>query len=176
MKTKAKNSVKNYVIAVIGSCIVCMMGICVTGVIFSDTDLLSTPTPFSLVPIETIVMQTYEAARFQTLSVDSPIPPPFTSTPVQLPPTVIYPVTDYPVTLVPTWTPIPTFTLFVLNTQPVSSSAAVCSCSGDLYKCEDFATHAQAQACYDYCISQGAGDIHRLDGNDNDGLACEGLP
>ena len=54
--------------------------------------------------------------------------------------------------------------------------AAVCDCSGDNYNCGDFGTHAQAQACYNYCVAQGVGDIHGLDGSDNDGLACESLP
>ncbi|GAG83978.1 unnamed protein product, partial [marine sediment metagenome] len=45
----------------------------------------------------------------------------------------------------------------------------------NLYNCSDFSTQAAAQACYDYCISQGAGDIHDLD-RDNDGIACESLP
>jgi micrococcal nuclease len=51
----------------------------------------------------------------------------------------------------------------------------VCDCSGNIYNCADFGTHAQAQACYNYCMSLGRGDIHRLDG-DNDGIACESLP
>lgn len=175
------NRLSNWLIGCTSALLLCIIFLCCLGVIFSDTSLLSTPTPFILVPIETIIEETSSAARFQTLSVSSPIPPPFTFTPVQLPPTVIYPVTDYPVTLAPTWTPIPTFTPFILNTQPIISTppiAGTCSCAGDLYNCilTDFQTHAQAQACYDYCISQGAGDIHRLDGNDNDGLACESLP
>jgi hypothetical protein len=53
--------------------------------------------------------------------------------------------------------------------------AAVCDCSGNIYNCANFVTHAEAQACYNYCISVGRGDIHRLDG-DNDGSACESLP
>jgi hypothetical protein len=60
-------------------------------------------------------------------------------------------------------------------TQAPAKPAAVCSCSGNLYNCSDFATHAQAQACYNYCLSLGRGDIHRLDA-DNDGIACESLP
>ena len=28
---------------------------------------------------------------------------------------------------------------------------------------------------YEFCIAQGAGDIHKLD-QENDGLACESLP
>ncbi len=53
---------------------------------------------------------------------------------------------------------------------------AVCNCSGPDLDCKDFSSHASAQACYEYCVSQGFGNIFRLDGNDNDGLACESLP
>ena len=52
---------------------------------------------------------------------------------------------------------------------------APCSCTANTLNCADFTTHDEAQACYDYCITQGAGDIHRLDGN-ADGQACEALP
>ena len=51
----------------------------------------------------------------------------------------------------------------------------VCLCSANLYNCSDFATQAEAQTCYDFCLSEGAGDIHQLDA-DNDGIACESLP
>lgn len=62
------------------------------------------------------------------------------------------------------------------TSQPPSPpSAALCNCSGNIYDCADFPTQAAAQACYEYCLSLGAGDIHRLDG-DNDGTACESLP
>ncbi len=60
-------------------------------------------------------------------------------------------------------------------TSPPAGQSAVCSCAGDSYNCTDFSTHASAQACFNYCQSQGAGDIHRLDQN-NDGSACESLP
>lgn len=39
--------------------------------------------------------------------------------------------------------------------------------------CGDFATQQQAQ---DFFVAAGPGDPHRLDGNDNDGQACESLP
>jgi micrococcal nuclease len=84
-------------------------------------------------------------------------------TPTPKPPTP----TPRPPTAVPTSAPA------VVPTSP--PPAAVCDCSGNIYNCSDFSTHAQAQACYDYCVSQGRGDIHRLDG-DNDGVACESLP
>ena len=71
------------------------------------------------------------------------------------------------------------FFIVLLPMALVSSSAAVtsggsktCDCSGDLYNCADFTTTSAAQSCYDYCISQGKGDVHRLDA-DKDGLACE---
>jgi micrococcal nuclease len=62
-------------------------------------------------------------------------------------------------------------------TSPPSADNAPCNCSGpDLDCTKDFKRHAQAQACYDYCVSQGYGDVFNLDGNDNDGKACESLP
>lgn len=60
-------------------------------------------------------------------------------------------------------------------TQPPVPPTGPCNCSGPDLNCSDFSTHAQAQACFDYCKSQGYGDVFRLDG-DNDGSACESLP
>lgn len=60
--------------------------------------------------------------------------------------------------------------------QPTAAPpATACSCNGDTYNCPAFGSHAAAQACFDYCVSVGVGDIHRLD-QDNDGNACESLP
>lgn len=67
-------------------------------------------------------------------------------------------------------------TLAPLPTLAPSGGNAVCTCSGPDLDCKDFSSHASAQACYNYCNSQGFGDVFRLDGNDNDGLACESLP
>ena len=53
-----------------------------------------------------------------------------------------------------------------------SSSGSVCSCSSNSLNCDDFSTHSQAQACFNYCIGKGAGDIHDLD-RDNDKSVCE---
>jgi endonuclease G len=61
------------------------------------------------------------------------------------------------------------------TTSPPPPTAAPCSCGGPDLNCGDFATHAAAQACYDYCKQQGHGDVFRLDG-DSDGSACESLP
>lgn len=69
-------------------------------------------------------------------------------------------------TATPTVTPTPTATEIV---------AAPCGCDSDAYNCSDFATQPQAQACLDYCIGLGKGDINRLD-QDGDGDACKSLP
>lgn len=71
--------------------------------------------------------------------------------------------------------------LLPLSTAPSSGSGstggnAPCNCSGPDLDCGDFKTHASAQACYDHCVALGYGNIFGLDGNDNDGLACESLP
>jgi len=60
--------------------------------------------------------------------------------------------------------------------QPVPStgSSCPCDCHGPDLDCGDFACQPEAQACYEYCLSQGVGDVFRLDG-DNDGVACESL-
>jgi len=57
--------------------------------------------------------------------------------------------------------------------EPVSSNASAsasvlsCSCSADIYDCSDFISQASAQSCFWYCGSVGAGDIHKLDLNNN---------
>jgi len=47
-------------------------------------------------------------------------------------------------------------------------------CSSNVYDCNDFSNHAEAQYVYDLCGGLG-NDIHRLD-RDGDGLACESPP
>ena len=49
-----------------------------------------------------------------------------------------------------------------------------CSCTADTLDCtyDDFSSITKAQACYDYCVSLGDGDVHGLDYYD-DGIACE---
>jgi len=59
-------------------------------------------------------------------------------------------------------------------TPTASSSTGVWDCSHDAYNCGDFSCQVDAQACYEYCMQQGKGDIHRLDA-DSDGIACESL-
>ena len=71
-------------------------------------------------------------------------------------------------------TPSPTATAG--SATPASGSEVpVCDCSYNKYNCSDFATRADAQACFDYCVRQGRGDVHMLDTNKN-GIACENIP
>lgn len=96
-------------------------------------------------------------------------------------------------TLVPTETPEPTATfepVVIPETEtPASEPTAIppteapaplptdappapqpgCECSADTVNCDD----AGAVACFEQCQAAGAGDIHKLD-RDDDGIACEG--
>jgi len=105
-----------------------------------------------------------------------------TDTPI---PTATLMPTDTPVILASPVPPTPTLVIFPTATYffqalpanqptPTFSNAGACSCSGDTLNCSNFSSWSSAQACYTYCINQGAGDIHRLDGN-NDGSACDSL-
>jgi hypothetical protein len=51
-----------------------------------------------------------------------------------------------------------------------------CTCTGPDLDCADFSTHNEAQACHNKCMAERGFDVYRLDGDDNDGLACERLP
>jgi len=82
-------------------------------------------------------------------------------------PVVLGPVATSTITRTPTLTPM---------SLPTATVVADYICSADIYNCPDFATHEEAQAVYEYCMEQVGYDVHGLDGNDNDGLACEGLP
>lgn len=54
-------------------------------------------------------------------------------------------------------------------------SSGCCDCSGNPYNCSDFKSRADAQACYEHCLSLTGKVVHRLDGN-GDGEACEATP
>jgi len=108
---------------------------------------------------------------------DPALPAPILTATIYFLPTLTKPVIPTPITIPGSDnTPIPSPTyVFIMPTQQQGSGGSTCSCSADTLNCENFNTHSEAQACYEYCIAQGAGDIHKLD-QENDGLACEGLP
>lgn len=67
----------------------------------------------------------------------------------------------------PTLTPTPTQTM-----QSEQTSNYICS--SNIYNCDDFMTHAEAQKVFEMCGGV-LKDVHGLD-RDKDGLACETLP
>jgi hypothetical protein len=69
----------------------------------------------------------------------------------------------------------PTAPPVVAPTAVPASGAAWCDCGGPDLNCGNFASHANAQGCYDYCRGQGYGDVFNLD-RDGNGQACESLP
>lgn len=99
-----------------------------------------------------------------------------TTTTTPTPSSTPTPTTTGTATATGTSTSTPTTTPTVTPTATDDQTGGPCSCAGNLYNCPDFATQPQAQACMEHCESLGFGDIHGLDGNDNDGLACESLP
>ena len=60
-------------------------------------------------------------------------------------------------------------------TQRPQPGGQPCDCTGSDLNCSDFATQAEAQACFEFCMSRGFGDVFGLD-RDKDGRACESLP
>lgn len=150
----------NLVTSIVIGTLLCIIAICCFGIIFlQPTDFTSTPTPAPQISIEQMIIMTSAAAQTQTMAAASPVPT-FTlsSDTTQL-------------TLAPTWTPAPTDTPFILTlvTYPASDAGGQCVCSQDLYNCGD----PLDQVCFNACNAQGAGDIHKLDQNNN-GIACEG--
>lgn len=177
----AGSYLKNIIIFTVSAFLLCIIFLCVYGLFFLDSgDKIPTLTPTIFEP-GTAIIQTSNAAVLQTQAASSPTPNVTSTFLPSLTPAATLAVID---TLVPPTTlstialPTnrPTATLVVFPTSTRSSGGGgngVCSCSGDLYNCGDFPNHSSAQACFDYCVQQGKGDIHKLD-RDNDGLACEG--
>jgi hypothetical protein len=171
---------------------VCLIGICAIGLIFTNNNLVaSNPSQETPIPAERIIEMTFSAADTQTAISFSPIP---LSTATPAPATILLPtatvfifgmqtqaqLVNTPLPVYETNTPFQIYgtgTPFISSTSSTpSSGGVVCSCDSNESGCKYFSTHKEAQACYDYCKSLGYGDIRRLDGNDNDGIACESLP
>lgn len=180
--TEAKSNILvNLITLVISGTLIILISCCCLGVLFmpggsEEKSPSATPQVKQEISIEQVIALTFNAAQAQTLAVASPLP---TSTIAALE-TVPPSATLIQIQLqVMENTPLPVYetsTPFILATLPANGSGSgACSCSSDSKNCSDFQTHAQAQACFSYCVSQGAGDIHKLDQN-ADGSACESLP
>jgi hypothetical protein len=175
---KLSRKVLNYSIAVIVSlCCICLTG--VIAINYSSGSILSTPTPISLLPqsnLSTIIAQTASVAQTQTMLALPPTPlaTATLASMIETNPTATIFIFELQTEVAqPTNYIFLTNTPFSLATQPaLPPQSAACSCSGDTLNCDDFNPQTEAQACMDYCIAQGAGDIHHLD-NNNNGIACE---
>lgn len=155
MIDKKKNGKRRIVIVIVAACMVTVALICcccLAGCLFSDSRVETRYAP-SVIPTLTLV-------------------PTLTTRPLPLETELVVP-TEVPETTAPISTDAPPVTATL---SPMSTKVPIaCSCSGNTRNCSDFSTREQAQACYDYCVSQGRGDIHQLD-HDHDGEACEMLP
>jgi hypothetical protein len=157
-KSKKKVSVQMWVGLIVGFVVImCCIFFGFYLLLNPTTDNSSTPTPVF------INTEPSPAILATPTSISSPVFVP-TLTVTSLPPP----------TLAPTWTPEPTFTPFVLPTLQIVNPPANtgCSCNSDTYNCSDFSSQSSAQACFNTCVAEGKGDIHRLDENNN-GIACE---
>lgn len=126
-----------------------------------------------------VTLTLLSAAVSQQTRLPQIIAPPPAGTPSTLTPTT---TATGEATATPTNTPTATTQPAATSTPTLTPTATAttqpqgpCPCNADVRNCTDFATHSQAQACFNFCVSQGAGDIHKLD-QDNDGDACESLP
>jgi len=150
MRTEKKNPFNFTVIALLG-----LGGMVALACILSCLFFSLTATPKSP-PVIYATAQPLATADLPTEQVASPTP------------------TTRPLPAIPSPTPTPTPAVVITAVQP-ARPVVICDCSEDKYNCSDFTTHARAQACHDYCIAQGHGDVHSLDG-DGDGQACVSLP
>lgn len=151
-----------------GSCMLCYGAFSVLG----GTEPKTTPTPALS---EQDIIDNAVRGITDVLEQTSSALPPLTTTPTDTPSPTLVSTISPTNTFLPTSTipPLPTATIvIVIPTQPPAQTG--CSCNGDTYNCSDFGSYSQAQSCYDTCVAQGRGDIHRLD-SDGDGIACESL-
>jgi hypothetical protein len=152
---------------------------CTTFSCFATVLVIFFPTPTPMPQVE----PTFTASPTFTISPSQSVFPDFTPLPgpslTSLPTRQAYASSTPPIYLV-----TPTNTFLPFSADPSSTmtptryphNKAVCVCSYDRYDCEDFKKQIQAQACFNFCFSQGAGDVHHLDDDNHDGLACNGLP
>lgn len=149
-----------------------------------NTQTLPTQTPSLSALLTPTASSTLSQVTATGAASSTPI---FTVTHTLVPPTLaILSPTSLAITPVSTGVIAPTETQIAFSTAPSSPTeapppptpvlqSAVCPCDADSLNCSDFITQSQAQACFNYCMEQGQGDIHRLD-RDNNGIVCESLP
>jgi len=169
--TKPANAAMNAIVFLVSGILICIIVVCCLGVLLMPTDgNPATPTPETGLSIEQIIGLTSNAAQAQTLAASTPIPAPTLAALNTIAPTAtLFTLANTPLPVFETQTPLTFSTL-----SPAQPIGGQCACNADSLNCSNFSSKAEAQACFDFCIAQGAGDIHKLDEN-NDGDACESL-
>jgi len=115
------------------------------------------------------IINTAQAGVFQGFTQTALALPTQTFTVTTIPTKTITPIPPATNTVVPTKTPSPTKPPLPTAVPPTSPSTGFDNNGDGKVTCADFQTQAAAQQAYDAGYTQ-------LDGNDNDGLACESLP
>lgn len=174
VRSTTKRNKSLFSLLFVGGILICLSTVCCIGFIVTPLPSVPTAIPEVQLPIEEIIAMTFSASQAQTLAVASPIPTQTISL-ATLPPSQ----TPFVGITQPIHTALPVFEtntpLLFFTFVPATAVGAVCSCASDTLNCKDFQTHQEAQDCFDYCVAQGAGDIHMLDENNNED-ACEDLP
>jgi Excalibur calcium-binding domain len=134
----------------------CLASVCV-GLILPRSSVKTTPT-MNANAVQTYIVETMNAVA----ALNSPT---ITSTLTSAPTFTAFP--SFTALVLSSDTPAPTATVvFVL---PTSASSGFDNNGDGKVTCADFSTQAEAQQAYNAGYTQ-------LDGNDNDGRACESLP
>jgi len=133
----------------------------VIGTITEPTELITATAPAAIEPDPATATSVFVSFPPTWTPTESTIPiftPEISSTPA------VFFTANVP----PSLTPMP------FNPPTRNRQGIICDCSRDRLNCGDFAHQTAAQACFDFCLQSGKGDVHGLDG-DNDGLACDDI-
>jgi len=185
-KKNALTSITSLTSIIIFAIVTCICSGCLVAYLLTDTNpIISTPVPIpTMQDIQSMIAGTSAAAQTQTQQAAPIIIAPLST--ATLAPILDVPTATVFITVLQTNVAQPTEYIYSTNTPfalatyplataPSSGGGAVCSCSGDTLNCDNFSTHSSAQSCFSYCMSQGRGDVHKLD-RDGNGSACESLP
>lgn len=149
--------------------------LCFAGLIFSPVSrrVPNAPVAPTTTPIPTVAPPSaLTPALIQTpFATREPAAQP-TSVPTRVVPLEATGRNIQPIAPVQLTTPRPTIAAQPTATGAFNQFGSDCDCSANLYNCDDFVDGDEAQACFEHCVSEGAGDIHQLD-RDDDKWACE---
>jgi len=157
-KPKSNRYLLNLIIFTVSICLLCFIGLCLISIFSDSGSAKKTPTPtITVQSVETIIMQTANAANIQTQNASSPTPfETSTSLPTLTPPPnslLITPESNSSPIVLPTSTstPTPTSTIIIPTLVPPSNSNHPPGTSG---RCND-GTYTSAQHSQGACSHHG---------------------